>query len=169
MIAYALIAAFALLLIFGAVRDVQSFTIPNWISIAAALLFIPAALAAGIGWTDFGLHAATGIVVLLTGMAAFAFGWLGGGDVKLLAAASLWMGWPDILPYMALVAVLGGAFTLFLMAARRKFGPVADGFGLSMPILQRTGDIPYGVAIAAGALIFLGKSAFGAALIAASA
>ena len=168
MLAPILIAAFALLLIFAAMKDVVSFTIPNWTSIAIALLFIPAALAAGRGWGELTLHLAAGFGMLLLGMAMFAFSWLGGGDAKLLAAVSIWMGWPDLLPWVALVAVFGGVFTLILMAARSRLGPLVQGFGLSLPILQRAKDVPYGVAISAASLVYLPKAAIGAALIAAA-
>jgi prepilin peptidase CpaA len=168
MLASLLIATFALLLIFAAVRDAVSFTIPNWTSIAVALLFAAAALAAGLGWGELAMHLAVGLGVLLLGMAMFAFGWLGGGDAKLLAAVSIWMGWPDLLPWVALVAVFGGAFALVLLVARNRLRPVAEGFGLSIPILQRTKDVPYGVAISAASLVYLPKAAIGAALIAAA-
>lgn len=167
MISIFIAAVFAVLLIGAGVRDLLSFSIPNWVSFAIALLFIPAALAAGVGWTSAGLHLATGFAVLIIGMGMFAMGWVGGGDAKLLAAVSLWMGWPDVLLYIALVCVLGGAFTLMLIVVRQRLGPIAAGWGLSWPILQRTGDIPYGVAIAGAALLFLPEAALTAALISA--
>ncbi len=169
MAALVLIAAFALLMLAGAVKDIQSFTIPNWICIAAAALFVPAAAIAGLGWAGFAAHLAVGFAVLLLGMGLFAMRWLGGGDAKLLAAAALWAGWPDVLMFLAYVAALGGVFTLLLMAARRAFGPAAQHAGLSLPILERAREIPYGVAIAGAALIFLPRADIGAALISAAA
>lgn len=164
MIPVIILAAFVLLLVVAAVRDVVSFTIPNWISVALALVFLPAVLAAGLGWQAIGLHLAAGAIFLLIGMALFALGWVGGGDAKLAAAVALWMGWPDTLLYIAVVGLAGGAFTLVLLAARRALGPVMQGFGISAPILERTGDIPYGVAIAGAALLLLTRAGLPAAL-----
>ncbi len=167
LIAFILLAGFAGLVIFAAVRDVVSFTIPNRISIALALLFVPAMLAAGLGWAQAGLHLFVGAGVLALGIGMFALRWIGGGDAKLLAAAALWAGWPGVLPFLALTAIFGGVFVLLLLIARRMFGSYAEAHGIFWPILQRTGDVPYGVGIAAAALVFLPGSEIGAALIAA--
>ena len=167
MIPVIILAAFVALLVIAAVRDATSFTIPNWISVGVALVFLPAAVAAGLSWQDFGLHLAVGLCGLLIGMALFALNWLGGGDAKLAAAVTLWMGWPDALLYVAVVALVGGAFTIVLLAARRALGPIVQGFGVSVPILERTGDIPYGVAIAGAALLLLTRAGAPAALVSA--
>jgi prepilin peptidase CpaA len=56
MIAILALAAFAGLLIYAACSDIASLTIPNWISLALVALFPVAALAAGLSFTDIGLH-----------------------------------------------------------------------------------------------------------------
>ena len=95
----------------------------------------------------------------------FARGWLGGGDVKLLAAATLWVGPAGTPSLLLLTSVLGGALALFLLlplggqiavAARGMLGqpPISAERGLAMPI-------PYGVAIAGAALIVILTPHFG--------
>jgi prepilin peptidase CpaA len=79
-------------------------------------------------------------------------GWLGGGDAKLLAAASLWVGPAGAAPFVVFTALAGGALALALMAARTVAAPPEKGPEWLRRALTPKGDIPYGVAIAAGAL-----------------
>src|SRR5512142_609947 len=86
------LAFFAGLVIAAALKDISSFTIPNWISIALALGFAPAALIVGASLSAVGISFAVGLGFLVVGAGMFAVGWIGGGDAKLMAAASLWLG-----------------------------------------------------------------------------
>ena len=49
-------------------------------------------------------------------------GIMGGGDLKLLAAASIWTGWDGLLGFLFLVAMLGGVLALIIFAAHRLRG-----------------------------------------------
>ena len=147
--------AFPVLLIVAALKDVVSFTIPNWISAALLLAFPVAALAAGMGWGEASQHAAVGGVALLVGMGLFALNWMGGGDAKLLSAAALWLGPAATPSFVMSTALVGGALALALIAARKAhtFVPVAPNTGWVQALLNPKGDIPYGVAICIGALL----------------
>lgn len=141
---------FASLVIFAATRDALSFRIPNALTLLIAGLFFPAALSAGVPAAAIGLHAATGAAVLLAGLGLFALGLVGGGDVKLVAAAAIWLGWPALLPFLAWTAMAGGLLGLVLgirLLYRKHV--------LKLPI---SGDVPYGIALAAGAIIALPQS-----------
>jgi prepilin peptidase CpaA len=149
-----LLTAFPALVIVAGLRDAVSFTIPNWISIALALAYFPAALAVGVPLPDIGTSLALGFGALVIGMGMFAMNWIGGGDAKLLAAATIWIGLPALAPFLLITGVAGGALALFLLQARS---------GLLRPLMQQGpawvgrlatpgGDVPYGVAIAVGAL-----------------
>lgn len=155
-----LAAAFAALVLTGAVRDLISYTIPNWISFAILGLFPVAALAADVPLSTAGLHAAIGVGVLVGAMAMFAFRWIGGGDAKLFAAAAFWMGWPAIADFMLWTALTGGVLAVVLMSMRRA--PLRPLVLLGPPWLVKLsepgGAAPYGVAIAVGALMALPKS-----------
>jgi prepilin peptidase CpaA len=85
----------------------------------------------------------------------FAAGWIGGGDAKLFAASLLWLGWPAAGSFMLVTALAGGALTLGLLSLRSGwFEPVLAGSPAWVRKLgAKDGDIPYGVAIAAGALM----------------
>ena len=96
------------LLVVAALRDLISFTIPNWISLSLVAAFPVVALVAGLPLTDIGVHALVGAAALVVGVGLFALGWVGGGDAKLLGAAALWLGWPGVGPFLVATALAGG-------------------------------------------------------------
>ena len=145
---------FPALLLVAAAYDVTSYTIPNWISAALALAFFPVALFAGLPVTQIGASALVGVVVLMVGIGAFAMRWIGGGDAKLLAASTLWMGWPPVVNFVLYTALAGGALAVLLLSLRSMgFGVVAArGPSWMGKLLEEKGAAPYGLAIAVGAL-----------------
>ena len=140
--------------VMAAVRDLTTMTIPNWMSLVLAALFLPAALVAGLAWLSILTHLGIGAAALAVGIGLFALRVLGGGDAKLLAALSLWMGLEGAAIFVLWTGVIGGLFSLALILARARFAawaPAAPGW--IGRLLAPGGDIPYGVAIAAGALL----------------
>lgn len=159
--AFSLLLVFPALVILGALRDVTSYTIPNWVSGLLILGFFPAALIIGLAPMVIGAHVGIFAAALAVGMAMFALNWIGGGDAKLFAAAALWFGWPAISSFLVFTAVAGGAFTLILLSLR---SPLLRPYVLSGPrwfgrLASQGEPIPYGVAIAAGALLAFPQSA----------
>lgn len=156
----ALAAVFAGLVLTGAIRDLVSYTIPNWISFAILGLFPVAALAAGLPMSTVGLHAAAGVVVLVAAMGMFALRWIGGGDAKMLAAAAFWMGWPAVMDFLLWTAISGGVLAAALMTLRTPaLRPMVLGGPPWLTKLSEPGGAaPYGVAIAIGALMALPES-----------
>jgi prepilin peptidase CpaA len=104
-------------------------------------------------------------VGLAAGMAMFALGWIGGGDAKLFAAAVLWLGWPEAAPFVAVTGLAGGALAVTLLALRsshvRPF--VAAGPAWFSRLAEPGENVPYGLAIAIGALAAFPASPFMAA------
>jgi len=99
-----------------------------------------------------GLSIACGAGLFAVGVAAFAAGILGGGDVKLLAALALWLPWQPFLSLIIIMSLVGGVLTLVAGAwhiARRQRDKL---------------EIPYGVAIAAAGLWVLGTTYLPASL-----
>ena len=148
--------AFAALVIFAAVKDLSTFTIPNWISGALALAFLPAARLVHIPLPDVGWHIAIGVVTLILAAGMFALGWIGGGDAKLAAAASLWLA-PNITTiaqFLVTTALAGGALAVGLMALRSAWlRPLtASGPAWTRRLATPGESAPDGVAIALGAL-----------------
>ena len=148
------LGVFAILVIGAAVKDLATFTIPNWISLALLAAFAPAALAAGMPLADIGLAFGVGAGVLALGAALFALGWIGGGDAKLMAAAALWLGLKGLAPFVIYTALAGGARALALIGLRSAWiRPFAEAGPSWTKRLATPGEsAPYGVAIAAGAL-----------------
>ena len=150
-----ILLVFPVLVIFAALKDATSYTIPNWIPLALIVAFPVAALTIGLPLPVVGLQAGIGLIGLICGMAMFAVGWIGGGDAKLFAAASLWLGFPAALTYVAVTAIAGGALAVLLLALRSAWlKPFVPGGVAWLSRLTTTGEnVPYGVAIAVGALV----------------
>ena len=148
------LGAFAVLVIAAALKDLSSFTIPNWISITLALAFAPAALLLGASLGAIGVSLAVGAGVLVLAAGMFAMGWIGGGDAKLMAAAALWVGLRGLAPFALYTALAGGALALGLVALRSTWiRPLAAVGPQWARRLATPGEAaPYGVAIAVGAL-----------------
>ena len=141
-----LIMALATMLIVAAVVDMRTFTISNRLNLsvaASAPLFwwsiqLPV-------WPHAAAQAAVAVGVFGLLAAAFYAGMMGGGDVKLAAALSLWFSPASTLKFLVIMSIAGGLLTLVLLAvhrARRKEGRP---------------KIPYGVAIAVGGLAILAQ------------
>jgi prepilin peptidase CpaA len=156
-----LVLIFPALVIWGALKDLTSYTIPNAISLGLIAAFPVAALALGLPLAAIGMSVAVGVVGLVLGMAMFAAGWIGGGDAKLFAAAALWIGLPGALTYLAVTGVSGGALAVGLLGLRsapmRAFIP--GGPAWFTRLAEPGENVPYGVAIAVGALAAFPASA----------
>ena len=155
---YLPVLIFPLLLVIAAVSDMTTMTIPNWISGIMALSFFGLGLAFGMPVLDIAVSAAIGFAVLLLGMTLFALRWLGGGDAKLLAATSLWFGWPAVLSFLVYTMLVGGALTLVLINFRRlSLPPQVLGVPWVVRLHKVDEDLPYGIAIAIGGLAELSQ------------
>jgi prepilin peptidase CpaA len=150
-------AGFTGLMAMAAVEDFRRLVIPNAVVLGLCALW-PLQLAAAPSLTLANTLGAAGCaaVIFLVGAMLFWRGLIGGGDVKLLAAASLWAG-PGMIPALLLTtAVLGGLLTLVLLsvpALRVVCGSAAGTALRSLPV-------PYGVAIAAAAVIVMVQPKF---------
>ena len=145
----ALLGVLAALLIAAAVTDIRSRTISNRLNAAIALLAPPYWLSLGLEpWPDMAVQLAVGAAVLTIFAGLFAFGLMGGGDVKMLAAIALWLPLGGMVWLLILMALIGGIVTVVAMAHHR--------------IARRLGkaEIPYGVAISLAALWVIGEPYF---------
>ena len=152
---------FPVLVIVAALRDATSYTIPNWIPLVLIGAFPIAALALGMPLAMIGVNLAVGAVALVAGMGMFAAGWIGGGDAKLFAAAALWLGLAAGITYLGITGIAGGALAVGLLGLRsayvRPFVPSGPAW---FARLAKSGEnVPYGVAIAIGALVAFPGSA----------
>lgn len=133
--------------------DLLTMTIPNRLSLALIAAFPLALLCAGLGWAAFAAHLACGLLMLAVGIVMFSRGWLGGGDAKLLAATSLWLGFEHLPGYLMLVALCGGMLALGILFYRRLAPPLwLTSQAWALRLHDRTVGIPYGIALAVAAL-----------------
>jgi prepilin peptidase CpaA len=156
-----IVSVFPLLVLIAALTDATTFLIPNRLSAALAIAFVPAALLMGLSPAAIGVCLVVGLAALLVGIGMFAAGWIGGGDAKLFAAAALWLGWPAVGPLLVWTGIAGGVLAVGLLAARKAPVPVLVMRGPAWlgRLLEPKGDVPYGVAIAFGALAAFPASA----------
>jgi prepilin peptidase CpaA len=155
------LVAFALLLLLAAWQDLRTMHIADAISLAIVVAFAVWALSGlvrgTLSFTAVGLALACAAVVFGAGAAAFAAGALGGGDVKLLTAASLFAGLGPISDFLLVTALVGGALGVAVLAGA-PVGPLAPAADATLRTRLR-GGLPYGPAIAAGGLWVAGSLA----------
>ena len=145
---------FPALMAFAAASDLFTMTISNRVSLLLAAGFLVLAVASGMGPTDILLHAGAGALVLVIAFLCFAMGWIGGGDAKIAAAAALWFGFAHLMNYLLYASLFGGALTLLLVQFRQWPLPYAlAGQAWLMRLHAKESGIPYGIALAIGALL----------------
>ena len=145
---------FPALMTFAAASDLFTMTISNRVSLALAAGFLALALASGMAASDILTHLAAGAIVLVAAFTCFAFGWIGGGDAKVAAAAALWFGFAHLLNYLVYASLFGGALTLFLLQFRQWPLPYAlAGQTWLLKLHAKESGIPYGIALAVGSLV----------------
>ena len=150
---YVVLLVFPALMTFGAAMDLVTMTIPNKISIALIVGFLVAALLIGMPLQQFAVHLAVGFGMLIVGMVMFALRVVGGGDAKMLAAASLWVGFDQLGVYMSYVAILGGLLAFSIILYRTMILPQwLARQEWAMRLHRPTVGIPYGIAIGGAGL-----------------
>lgn len=154
MLGYALILVFPIAMAFAAAMDLLTMTIPNRISLVLIATFIVAIPLSDITWADIALkHVAVAAAVLTVGIALFSFGLMGGGDVKLMASASLWLGYDHFGSFAFGVSALGGILAIAILIYRGTVPEAAIAQMEWAARLHKKGSgIPYGIAIAGAAL-----------------
>ncbi|MGN6115170.1 MAG: A24 family peptidase [Nitrobacter sp.] len=145
---------FPALMAFAAASDLVTMTISNRISLLLGAGFVVLALLSGMSLHEMLSHAGAGLAVLAVAFLCFAMGWIGGGDAKVAAAAALWFGFGNLLEYLVYVSLFGGALTLLLLQFRQWPLPAAlHGQSWLMRLHSKESGIPYGIALALGALL----------------
>ncbi|WP_375395706.1 prepilin peptidase [uncultured Sphingomonas sp.] len=130
------------LLLWAGLEDIRRREIANWKTGTIVLLAPVWWWANGLYlWPDVAAQIGLAIGVFAIFAAAFHFGWMGGGDVKLIAALALWLPFGGFVAMLVAMSLAGGAITLAMIAEQR---------------LRRRGghiEVPYGVAIAFSAIV----------------
>ncbi|MGF9759780.1 prepilin peptidase [Microvirga sp. 0TCS3.31] len=140
--------------IWAGIMDLRTMRIRN--ELVLFLIGVYAALAPLAGWSvgEIGMSAAASAGVLVCAFICFGFGWIGGGDAKLASVIVLWLGAEQTMSYLFWAALGGGALTLIVLQFRAMALP---SYCLRYPWIMRLHDkrvgVPYGVALAAAALV----------------
>jgi prepilin peptidase CpaA len=150
---------FPALMAFAASSDLLTMTISNRLSLALAGGFFLLALATGMSLHAFGMHLGAAAAVLVAAFVFFSQGWIGGGDAKLAAATALWFGFDHLLDYMIYASLFGGALTLAILQFRKLPLPsVLARQAWVLRLHESGGGVPYGIALAAAALVVYRKT-----------
>jgi prepilin peptidase CpaA len=140
----------------SAIVDVVAYRIPN--SLVAALialfLFVAAFHWGQVAWLS---HLGALGMVFGAGIFLYTLGQMGAGDVKLLAALTLWAGAFAVIPLLFWVSACG-LIVMTIILVLRKVIPVLRSHEVmsegTLPRVLRAGEgIPYGMAIAPGAIL----------------
>jgi prepilin peptidase CpaA len=150
-----LLAALAVTLVVAAVIDVRTFTISNKLNAAIALSAPVYWWSIGLPlWPDAAIQVGVAAAVFVLLAITFYIGVMGGGDVKLAAALALWFSPKSTIALLVYMSIAGGLLTLVVLWAHKKWpGWQVDDNGKP----RAKPEVPYGVAIAAGALVILAQ------------
>ncbi|MGV6821159.1 MAG: A24 family peptidase [Parvularcula sp.] len=142
----------------AAIFDLRSFKIPNGLIVAMLAAWPVAVLLTGTPIEAAGQSALLGLALLIVGIVLFSRGWLGAGDGKLISATSLYVGVQGLSSFAMATALAGAALAVMLIMFRRMPVPSPlTGQSWVRDLHARTGVMPYGVAIAAGAVFTWGQ------------
>lgn len=134
---------FALFAAAGGYFDLRTRTIPNRLSAAFAILGLATVWYVG-GGGAAGAALAHSAIALGIGMLVYVLGAWGGGDAKFYAASAAWFELSDLPRLMLGISLAGLVLVVGWFAVRRIMkSPKTHG---------RKGELPYGVAIAAGGI-----------------
>jgi prepilin peptidase CpaA len=150
---------FPALMAFAASSDLFTMTISNKLSLALVAAFFLLVIVTGMALPAIGMHLAAAALMLVVAFVLFTQGWIGGGDAKLAAAVALWFGFGYLLDFLVYASLLGGALTLLLIQFRRL--PLPGLLARQQWIMRlhdKAGGVPYGIALAAAALIVYPKT-----------
>ena len=145
---FLLAAILAGLLVVAMATDIRARIIPNLLNAAVALLAIGWWWAVGLSFGEVAVQVGIAAVVFALFVGCFAFGMMGGGDVKLIGALALWLPFVPLIRMLTIMAVAGGILTLVMLGLHR--------------LARRAGqpEIPYGVAIAGAGLFVMANDIF---------
>ena len=147
-LSYVLGGALVLILLAAGIEDARTREIANWKNAAIALMAPAWWWIQNYGWSDVAwqIGIAVGVFALFVG--AFHFGWMGGGDVKMIGALALWLPGQTLFFMLMVMSIIGGVLTLIMMFDHwRRKAPGAV-------------ETPYGVAIAMASMLALGEPIF---------
>ena len=156
-----LILLFPALMAFAASSDLFTMTISNRVTLVLVAGFFALALNSGMNLQAVMWHIGAALTVLAVTFVFFARGWIGGGDAKLAAATALWLGFDHLTAYLLYASIFGGVLTLAVIRFRLMPLPATLAKqGWIQRLHQLNGGVPYGIALAAAALLIYPDTAW---------
>lgn len=151
-----LLVALAIILVVAAVIDVRTFTISNGLNATVALMAPLYWWSIGLPlWPDAAIQIGVALAVFAVLAVTFYIGMMGGGDVKLAAALALWFSPRSTVEFLVIMSLAGGLLTLLVLILHRRKARRAPSDDREKE--SQKPEVPYGVAIAAGALWILAQ------------
>jgi prepilin peptidase CpaA len=134
--------------------DLRHLRIPNRLCVAVALLGVLRLVITGDPIAAF-YTLGFAIAIFLVSLLLFQRGIMGGGDAKLLPATILLIGYQDLLPFFMVMSIGGALLAVAVLIWHSKL-PLYLGPRIAITIAPtRPKAVPYGVAIAAAAILLL--------------
>lgn len=157
---------FAATMVWAAISDFSSFILSNRLCLSVIglyLIFIGVLFIIGIPptWSYIGYSFAIAIITFLILLSLFAYGYIGGGDVKLIPAVLLWAGPAYSIEFILITTLCGGIVAILTICCRYLKSYLSaqkssENINLSMPesseLVNRENNIPYGIGISVGGL-----------------
>ncbi len=136
--------------------DLFSMRISNKLCLSVFALFGVFAILASMAPMVVMWHVLAGFSALAVAFALFALGVIGGGDAKFVAAVSVWIGFSQLVEYLAVASVFGGILTLGILFFRKyHLPPRLSVIPWVSRLHNEKSGIPYGIALGAAAMMLL--------------
>lgn len=150
-VAVLILVLFPIAMIWIGFKDLMVLKITNGMVVAIAAGFAISAVIAGLDPLSVGITVLSAFGVMAVGFALFTLGMVGGGDAKLAAALTLWVS-PALLPEFFLVTAMVGAVLALILLLVKRLRPVSPDTSRRVPQSVKESRVPYGIALAGGAL-----------------
>ncbi len=141
--------------------DATKYIIPNWL-VGLTLAVYPLMVVMSPTPIDWSRAVLATVAVFVVGYGMWKMRWMGGGDIKLITACSLWAGASllRLFDFLIIMTVFGGVLALAAIVIRKGLPWVAPAMlgSPKLPRLFKDGEpVPYGLAIALAFLFLLWK------------
>jgi len=149
LLTYAVAVGFVLLLLAAAIADIARRRVPNW-TVFGLIAVYGLALVVGHAPSEWWSGLGAAVIVLLVTYGLYHFEVIGAGDSKLFSAAALFVGLPHLATFALLTVLVGGAMAAVVIVANPR--RVMRGMTAAGRAEGKGRGVPYGVAIASGAI-----------------
>lgn len=157
---------FSLVMVFATVSDVTTMRIPNKLVLTLLAGYLICASFSGMAMGEMVAGLVAGTAVFCLGFSAFACGWMGGGDVKLMSVTALWLGLPQLPAFVFWTAVFGAILTMGLLIYRTLPLPATmqGQQHWAAHLHRQSNPVPYGAAIGPAAMLVFASTPWMATL-----